>query len=297
MNIDRREFLKLAGVGSAVIVLGPRGLLRAGGAGAAEESFFFVQVSDTHWGFADPKFNPDATGTLKKAIAAINALSPQPDFVVFTGDITHTTDDAAERRKRMEEARDIIKGLKAPGVRFLAGEHDAGQDNGAAFQACFGTTHYAFEHKGVHFIAIDNVSDPTSSITEPQLQWLGGELGKCGAEDRIVVLTHRPLFDLYPDWDWWTRDGAKALELLMPYKNVTVLFGHIHQEYHHMTQHIAHHAAKGMMYPLPAPGSVPRKAPVPWDPAEPYRGLGYRTVSASAGKAELALAEYPVPKG
>ncbi len=297
MEMDRRDFLKLLGIGGAVVVLGPQGSTGAATATAADGSFFFVQISDTHWGFNDPKVNPDAMGTLKKAIAAVNSMTAQPDFVVFTGDITHNTDDGKERRKRMGEARDIIKSLKVKDIKLMAGEHDAGLDNGEAFQEYFGKTHYTFDHKGVHFIVIDNVSDPTSSITDPQLQWLGAELGKLGKDDRIVILTHRPLFDLYPNWDWWTRDGAKALDLLMPYKNVTVLYGHIHQEHHHMTAHIAHHAAKGMMFPLPAPGSMPKRVPLPWDPAEPYKGLGYRGVTANVPKAEYVLTEYPIKKG
>lgn len=297
MKIDRRDFLKLMGLGSAVLILGPHGMAGAATTKAGKEDFFFVQLSDTHWGFGDPKINPDYAGTLKKAVAAVNSMKSQPDFVVFTGDITHTTDDPKERRKRMAEARDIISGLKVKNIKFLAGEHDAGLDNGEAFQEFFGKTHYTFEHKEVYFIAVDNVSDPTSSIGDVQLQWLGAELKKLPPEARIVVLTHRPLFDLYPNWDWWTRDGAKAVDLLMPYKNVTVLYGHIHQENHHMTGHIAHHAAKGLMFPLPAPGSVPKRVPIAWDPAEPYKGLGWRSVEAKVDKAEYVLTEYPVKKG
>jgi predicted phosphodiesterase len=284
-------------MGSAVLVLGPRSLVGAATTKTGQDDFFFVQISDTHWGFNGPPINPDATGTLKKAIAAVNNMKTQPDFIVFTGDITHTTDDPKERRKRMAEARDIISGLKVKNIKFLAGEHDAGLDNGEAFQEFFGKTHYTFDHKGVHFIVVDNVSDPTSSIGDAQLQWFSDELKKLDKDSRIVILTHRPLFDLYPNWDWWTRDGAKAVDLLMPYKNVTVLYGHIHQENHHMTGHIAHHAAKGMMFPLPAPGSVPKRVPIPWDPAEPYKGLGYRSVEANAGKAEYVLTEYPIKKG
>jgi hypothetical protein len=144
---------------------------------------------------------------------------------------------------------------------------------------------------------VDNVSDPTSSIGDAQLQWLSEELKKIGKDSRVVVFTHRPLFDLYPDWDWWTRDGAKAIELLMPYKNVTVFYGHIHQENHHMTGHINHHAARGLMWPLPAPGSLPKKAMVPWDPAKPYNGLGYRGIKAKVENAEYVLTEYPIKKG
>ncbi len=297
MNIDRRDFLKLLGMGGAVLVLGQHGSADATEMMGGKDDFIFFQLSDTHWGFNDPKINPDYAGTLKKAIAAVNSMKTQPDFIVFTGDISHTTDDPKERRKRMAEARDIISSLNVKNVKFMAGEHDAGLDNGEAFQEFFGKTHYTFDHKGVHFIVIDNVSDPTSSITDPQLQWLSDELKKLDKESRIVVLTHRPLFDLYPNWDWWTRDGAKAIDLLMPYKNVTVLYGHIHQEHHHMTGHIPHHAAKGLMFPLPAPGSVPKRVPVPWDPAEPYKGLGYRSVEAKVERAEYMLTEYPIKKG
>jgi Icc-related predicted phosphoesterase len=297
MKIHRRDFLKLFGMGSAVLVLGtPRfaydAMMKEG-----RDDFLFIQVSDTHWGFNGPSINPDATGTLKKAISAINSMNTQPDFVVFTGDITHTTDDPKERRKRMAEARDIIAALKVKDIKFMPGEHDAALDNGEAFQEFFGKTHYTFDHKGVHFIAVDNVSDQTSSITEPQLQWLSDELKKIDKSSRIVVLTHRPLFDLYPQWDWWTRDGAKAIDLLLPYKDVTVFYGHIHQEHHQMTGHIPHHAAKGMMFPLPAPGSAPKRAPIPWDPAHPYKGIGYRSVEANTKKAEYKLTEYALMKG
>ncbi len=296
MKMDRRDFLKLMGMGSAVLVMGSR---TAGAAAmkAGQDDFMFVQLSDTHWGFNGPAVNPDATGTLKKAIAAVNSMNVQPDFVVFTGDITHTTDDPKERRKRMAEAKDIISGLKVKDIKFLAGEHDAGLDNGEAFKEYFGNTRYTFDHKGVHFIVVDNVSDPTSSIGDVQLQWMSDELKKLDKKSRIIVLTHRPLFDLYPNWDWWTRDGAKAIGLLKPYKHVTVLYGHIHQEQHHKTGHIPHHAAKGLMFALPAPGSVPKRVPIPWDPAAPYKELGYRGVQARAGKSELVLTEFPVQKG
>jgi len=131
-------------------------------------------------------------------------------------------------------------------------------------------------------------------IGDEQLAWLAADLKEQRTDAPIVVLTHRPLFDLMPQWDWATRDGAKALELLMPYKNVTVFYGHIHQEHHHTTGHIAHHAAKGLMFPLPAPGSQPNRAPLPWDPAQPYKGLGFRSVDAEVPQAAYEITEFPV---
>ena len=82
----------------------------------------------------------------------------------------------------------------------------------------------------------------------------------------------------------------------MPHRNVTVFYGHIHQENHQMTGHIAHHSAKSLMFPLPAPGSQPKREPVPWDPAQPYRGLGFRNVEAEVAKNEFEITEFPVQK-
>jgi len=295
--IDRRQFLKLAGLGSVVFASRLGGARAAGTAAGkqAEDDFYFVQLSDTHWGFEGPP-NPDAKGTLKKAVAAVNGLSEPPDFIVFTGDLTHTTDDPKERRRRLAQFKEIVAELKVKDIRFMPGEHDASLDWGAAYQEYFGKTHYTFDHKGVHFIALDNVSDPHALIGDEQLAWLAEDLRKQPQDANIVVLTHRPLFDLYPQWDWATRDGAKAIDLLMPHANVTVFYGHIHQEHHKMTGHIAHHAAKGLMFPLPAPGSQPRRDPLPWDPQQPYRGLGFRDVEAELKEPDFKLTELPVQK-
>src|SRR6267143_1081102 len=290
-EINRREFLKLTGLGSVGVVFASA--LPGMASAAAQDDFYFVPLSDSHWGFEGPP-NPDAKVTLKKAVAAVNSLERQPDFIMFTGDLTHTTDNPVERRKRMSEFKEIVSELKVKTVRFMPGEHDASLDNGKAFKEFFGATHYTFDHKGVHFIVLDNVSDPGAKLGDEQLAWLAADLKQRKADDRIVVLTHRPLFDLKPDWDWTTADGAKAIELLMPYQNVVVLYGHIHQENHHMTGHIAHHAAKSLIFPLPAPGSQPKRAPVPWDAAAPYKGLGFREVEAELKQAKYEITEFPV---
>ncbi|MBO9537271.1 metallophosphoesterase [Herbaspirillum sp.] len=291
-QMNRRKFLRLAGLGGVVYASGLSGWAGAATSGGAED-FFFVQMSDSHWGFEGPP-NPDAKGTLKKAVATVNSLAQQPDFIVFTGDLTHTTDDPRERRQRLAEFRDIVSALKVKTVYFMPGEHDAALDNGAAYQEFFGKTHYTFDHKGVHFIVLDNVSDPAARIGDEQLAWLAADLQRLPPDARIVVFTHRPLFDLYPQWDWATRDGAKAVELLMPHANVTVFYGHIHQENHHMTGHIAHHSAKSLIFPLPAPGSQPKRTPLPWDEAHPYQGLGVRAVKGGPRDTEYALAELAI---
>ena len=287
MNFEtnRRDFLKLAGLGGVVLAssLGPWGRALA----AAGQDFFFVQMTDPHWGFEGPP-NPEAKNTLKRAVTEANALPVQPDFIMFTGDLTHAAEDDKERQRRMTEFKSIVAGLKVKDVRFIPGENDAGLDAGAMYRSMFGAGNYSFEHKGLHFVALDNVSDPNGLIGDNQLQWLRADLAKLDKSQPIVVFAHRPLFDLYSQWDWATKDGAKAIEILTPYQNVTVFYGHIHQEHHAMTGKIAHHAAESLIFPFPAAGSQPKRIPVAWDAAHPFRGLSFRSVQSEGSEFKLA---------
>ena len=122
MTVDRRKFLQLAALGGGAVFASSlvRGAEYAA-QGAKYDDFYFVQLSDSHWGFTGPAINPDARGTLPTAIAAVNALDDKPDFVMFTGDLTHTTDNPQERRKRMAEFKDIVSKLDVKAVRFMPG--------------------------------------------------------------------------------------------------------------------------------------------------------------------------------
>src|ERR1700752_905328 len=113
-DIDRRQFAKLAGLGGVVFPssLGPWGRALA----AAGQDFFFVQMTDSHWGFQGPP-NPEAANTLKRAVDTVNALPAQPDFIVFTGDLTPQTPDETERQRRMTEFKSIVSALKCQDVR------------------------------------------------------------------------------------------------------------------------------------------------------------------------------------
>jgi hypothetical protein len=300
IGIERRELLKLLAVGGVVSVAGlsacaasppaPAASAPAGPATlappAVREDFVFLQLSDVHWGYSGPN-NPEASHTLPDAIAAINASPIEPDFVVFTGDLTQTTDDGAERRRRMKEFESRVAELKVKTRYYLPGEHDAGPDAGEAYREIFGETHGAFDHKGIHFVRLDNVSAPGSVVGDAQVAWLEQDLAAVPRETPLVVLAHRPLFELFPSWDWTTADGSRVLDLLAKHAQVSVFYGHIHQEHHHMTGHIAHHAARSLVFPLPAPGSLPKKAPLGWNPQAADHGLGYRDVQATREAVEF----------
>src|ERR1700722_15223437 len=94
-GLDRRGFLEcMAWAGTGMLWTVGGGLLGlallSGRANAqdssslAKGSFSFVQISDSHIGFNKEGINTDVAGTLKEAIARINALPEQPDFILHT---------------------------------------------------------------------------------------------------------------------------------------------------------------------------------------------------------------------
>jgi 3',5'-cyclic AMP phosphodiesterase CpdA len=274
------------------LLLGLSGALSAQGNGG--DTLYFIQVSDTHWGFNNPKINPDYAGTLKKGIAEINALQGTPDFLIFSGDETHITNDDAVRRQRMTQFKDIVSELNVQTIKFIPGEHDASLDNAKDYKEFFGDTHYTFEVKGIHFIVLDNVTNTDGSLGDEQLSWLAGVLNTIDKASPVVLFAHRPLLDVFPAWGWRTKDSAQALALLKPFKNATLFYGHIHQEREDAAEGFTQHAAQGMMFPLPAPGSVDKPNPLPWDPSHPYRGLGFRTVKLDLKTGQFTITEYGI---
>ena len=121
-------------------------------------------------------------------------------------------------------------------VYYFAGEHDAALDRAEAYQEVIGgPLYYTFDHRGIHFIVLDNTSDPAPVLGAKQIEWLKADLARTAKDAPIVVFTHRPLFPLSPQWDWATRDGQDAIDALLGHRHVTVFYGHIHHEHHYRT--------------------------------------------------------------
>jgi 3',5'-cyclic AMP phosphodiesterase CpdA len=137
----------------------------------------------------------------------------------------------------------------------------------------------------VHFVALDNVTRAKPEVGAEQLVWLKKDLSRFPKTAPMVVFTHRPLFDLRPDWEWFTSDGDDVMNVLSAYDNVTVLYGHIHRDHEHQVGSVHHYAARSLIFAFPDPTGVtgPRKA-VPFDKEHPFKNLGIRTVSFN-GKA------------
>src|SRR5216110_2700349 len=186
-DVDRRGFLKcMAWAGTGMLWAASGGLvvsriLRPGSAEAAEvgTDFTFVQISDSHIGF-NKEANKDVLGTLKEAVAKINALPAPPDFILHTGDLSHLS-EAAE----FDALEQNLKTIKTGEIFYVPGEHDVISDNGALYRERFATKGigggwYSFDKKGVHFIGLVNVLNIREGglgiVGAEQLDWLKKDL-------------------------------------------------------------------------------------------------------------------------
>jgi Calcineurin-like phosphoesterase len=306
-DFDRRSFLKISGAALGIGVLYQVAPLASAEAaetfrllgrnsGEAVAPFSFIQLSDAHVGFNGP---PDPLGTkaFERAVEMVNALPKQPDLVLFTGDLTHDSEDKDVHAKRMANFREIADRLKTKKIMCVPGEHDAGLDGGALFRDNFGPSNYSFDHRGVHFIALDNVSRAKPEVGAEQIAWMKKDLARFHKSAPIVVFTHRPLFDLKPEWEWFTSDGDDVMNALTPYENVTVLYGHIHRDHEHEEGHVHHYAARSLIFAFPEP-TAPAKKPFPFDKDQPFKNLGIRVVNSAPKQpiavqdVELTLREY-----
>jgi hypothetical protein len=305
----RRALSCLAGwTGAAVVwtMAGgvPRalGATNAGVAAASKHAFTFVQISDTHIGFRK-EANPDVVGSLRRAIADINALDANAAFVLHTGDVTHLS-----RPEEFGQARELLAEIKVGRVHTVPGEHDALDDGLSGYLKVFdhdgkNRPWYSFDQNGVHFVALSNVLNfkmgTMTSLGDEQIAWLKKDLARVAHSTPIVVFAHIPMWTVYAPWGWGTADADQALALLKPYGSVTVLNGHIHQVLQKVEGHVALHTAMSLAYPLPTPGQDGIGEPGPLKvPAERLGKLiGTRELTVVRGRHELALVDTPIDRG
>ena len=263
---------------------------QAGGAGALT----FVQISDTHIGFHRPA-NPDVVGSLRHAIADINALPQAPALVVHTGDVSHLS-----KPEEFGMAREILQELRVDRVHTVPGEHDAIDDGVAGYLKYFdhdgkSRAWYSFDQGGVHFVGLNNVlnfkAGTMAALGDEQLAWLKADLAGVSRSTPVIVLGHIPLWTIWEPWGWGTADSAQAMALLRPFGSVTVLNGHIHQVLQKVEGHVALHTAMSLAYPLPAPGQdgIGEPGPVTVPAGELGKLLGTRQLSVVRGQSELAM--------
>ncbi len=304
-GLDRRDFLKvsLAALGAAAAKtsgLFPHSFLPISVAHAATAkdpagTFLIAYISDSHLYPRD--VNDRFVKGLLRAVDDVNAMDPQPDFVLYGGDLAQLG-----QREELELGRQILKNLKAP-VRMMVGEHDWFLDLGDAWKEFFGPETYSFDHKGVHFVVLnsilqedfwtargmspmermqtvaglDNAVQGRFTVGAPQREWLRKDLARFPPSQPVIVFSHSPLYKYYRPWNFWTDDAEEVQAILRRFRNVTVIHGHTHQVLTNRIGNISFHGMLSTAWPWPyAPEGLPAltvqmNRP---DPFNPHDGLG-----------------------
>jgi len=311
-GIDRRGFLEcMAWAGTGVLWMMSGGILKSYGMSqmidkasgglkkgliVPKSDFSFVQISDSHIGF-NKAANPDVVGTLQATIDKINAMPKAPSFVLHTGDLSHLAQ--ADQFDTLEQS---LKSVKTDKIFYVPGEHDL-TDNGKLYldrygKGTKGNGWYSFDSNGVHFIGLVNafvqVDGGLGTLGAEQLKWLEDDLKGLSSSTPIVVFAHIPLWAVYPQWGWGTKDSEQALALLRRFGSVSVLNGHIHQTIQKVEGNITFHTAMSTAFPQPAPGSAPSPGPMKV-PAEKLRTvLGLTSVNYHEHDHTLAITDVPL---
>ncbi|HEU5232548.1 MAG TPA: metallophosphoesterase [Terriglobales bacterium] len=305
-GLDRRGFLKCmawAGTGLLWTITAegiPTSHIFEGGKHGkkAESGLQFVQISDSHMGFNKPA-NTDVVATLQAAVDRINALPVPADFIIHTGDLSHQS-----KASEFDTMDQVLKSAKPKQIFYVPGEHDTSVDDGKQYLDRYGKSTkgrgwYSFNHKGVHFVGLVNVIqlEGMGQLGDEQIAWFKEDLGGVSASTPVVVFAHIPLWTIYPDWGWGTKDSEQAFEYLKRFGSVTVLNGHIHQVMQKVEGNATFHTAMSTAFPQPAPGTAPAPGPMKV-PAERLRSvLGLANVHYVEQNQSLAIVDSSLASG
>jgi outer membrane protein assembly factor BamB len=186
----------------------------------ARGDFTFIHCSDVHVGAGD---NAKTDAAL---FVEMTKLTPQPAFLVNTGDVCEYGTDAeyALYRKTIESLGPV-KIYNAPG------NHDVRWNPRGKEGYTLGTgqpLYRSWDYENVHFVTLDStvLLEHWGHISQEQMNWLKADLEKVGTEKPVIIAFHH----------WVGResvqvDNEQALfDLVRPYNVVLWLQGHGHSD-------------------------------------------------------------------
>ena len=299
-GIDRRGFLTcMAWAGTGVIWSVSGGVPGSRAFGqtprGAKGELSFVQISDSHMGFNRPA-NPDVNATLEAAITKINSVPDSPEFIIHTGDLSHTS-----KAGEFDTMDQLLKAAKPKQIFYVPGEHDVSTDDGKQYLERYGKGTkgrgwHSFDQKGVHFMGLVNVGaqEGLGKLGAEQLEWIEQDLKGRSSSTPIIIFAHIPLWTVYKDWGWGTEDSSQALTYVKRFGSVTVLNGHIHQVMQKVEGNVTFHTGMSTAFPQPAPGAAPAPGPMKVPDERLRTLLGIAQVRYTVRKHSLALVDSPL---
>ena len=193
-----------------------------------------VQITDTHISLDAPR-GTARIRDLEACVAAVNALEPQPDIVIHTGDITHNG-----TREEYDCAAGLLKQIKAP-LHVMAGNRDNRVELRRAFSDICGLEpgdhfiQYVVDLPGVRLIALDSTTDTTNKglLCPERLTFLDHALGEDPATPALLFMHHAPvdIVEAIDPFQFISRDNALEIQRIIEKHPQTkaLICGHSHR--------------------------------------------------------------------
>ena len=311
--ITRRKFLKGMGAFAATSML-PMSIVELAFADS-KKNFTFAYISDAHiQNIRGTEFVRNWDRGLIRAVAETNLIEPKPDFVMFGGDLAQLG-----TKPELDHGAEMLAKLDYK-YHCVMGEHDYYLDLGEYWSKLFGPQYYSWDHKGVHFIVLNSIltfdewtynrwptaeqrmlemaglDNPNGSpfmVGEAQRNWLKKDLQNVKKDIPIVVFSHSPIQKIYKGWNFWTDDAELVQDILKPYNDVTVVYGHVHQIQYNQIDNISFYAVMATAWPWPYPEAYSQaeinfpKITVPMNRADPFferDATGWQTIDINTGR-------------
>jgi 3',5'-cyclic AMP phosphodiesterase CpdA len=316
-DLNRRDFLKGAASVAAASTL-PLSMVELAFADPSK-NFTFAYISDSHiQHIKGNQFVNNWDRGLIRAVAETNLLQPNPDFVMFGGDLAQLG-----TKPELDHGAEMLAKLNYK-TYCLLGEHDYYLDLGEYWSELFGPHWYSFDHKGVHFVVLNSIltfdewtfdrwptpeqrmlemaglDNPNGSpfmVGEKQRQWLAKDLSEISKNTPVVVFSHSPIQKIYKGWNFWTDDAEEVQALLQPFDDVTVIYGHVHQIQYNQIGNISFHAVMATAWPWPYPRAYAQaeshmpKITVPMNRADPFferDATGWQFINMKTGRVDMS---------
>lgn len=197
--------------------------------------FVLAQISDLHVK-ASGRLSyrkVDTLAALKAAVAQLNALTPRPDAVAITGDLTDfgTPEEYAA-------VREVLETLTLPWFA-IPGNHDSRPAFRDAFKdyawldpdAPF--IQWSEERFPVRLIGLDSTvaEQPWGELCPARLTWLQAQLAAVPDKPTMVMLHHHPFISGIDHMDRQNLRDADALAKILndAPQVIRVLCGHVHR--------------------------------------------------------------------
>ena len=214
------------------------------------ESLTFVHFSDTHIVRPGVRLREvDTVATLMRVVDAVNAMTPQPAFVVIGGDLVSPDVDPEVKAKTRElSVRDyeaayevfqsLVGRLTVP-VHYVMGNHDRRVPFRRVIlkdpQPTDRPHYYAFSSGHHRVCVLDSLEAPKEggNVGHAQLAWLRQQLRQHAQSPTVVVVHHQAVPVGVPVLDRIMLMNAEDLwQVVQEVKNVcAVLCGHVHLPY------------------------------------------------------------------